>query len=173
VRRWACCCCVNFDCFWRFCTGHHFRYILRSKPAHADVPSHSYSEKCLHLRPVLTDGWTALHFVAREGHTAVATPLISAGASLSAATEDGWTSLMLASIEGHADIVDALIAVGAPVHATDRYGESAISCASLAVSGRKLSPSLDCIRTGAPPFTVSPPLTSFSLAQSCEQRRAF
>ena len=30
----------------------------------------------------------------------MAMPLISAGASLSAATEDGWTSLMLASIEG-------------------------------------------------------------------------
>ena len=47
------------------------------------------------------DGWTPLHFAARNGYKAVIRLLIDGGADISAAEKDGWTPLHVAEQNGH------------------------------------------------------------------------
>ena len=60
-----------------------------------------------------SDGDTALHGAAREGHIEVARALLQAGANARKINEEGRTPLHLASGEGHIEIVRALLEAGA------------------------------------------------------------
>ena len=70
------------------------------------------------------DGWTPLHWAARNGNRDISTYLIVNGAEVKATNEIGWTPLHVAASNGHAEIVQALITAGAEVTATTNGGNS-------------------------------------------------
>jgi hypothetical protein len=57
-----------------------------------------------------SDGWTALHWAAREGQTAALEALLAAGAAVGAADNGGFTPLHVALNRGHAAVFIALFA---------------------------------------------------------------
>lgn len=74
-------------------------------------------------RAVAKDGYTALHYAARSGFSAVCSMLLAAGADVHAATcSMGWTALHRASSEGQVAVMRVLLDAGADVNAMDRRG---------------------------------------------------
>jgi ankyrin repeat protein len=71
-------------------------------------------------------GFTALHFAAQYGSTAVAELLAESGANLETTEPDGVTPLMMAIINGHYDVAGVLVRKGANVDAVDRSGRGAL-----------------------------------------------
>jgi ankyrin repeat protein len=65
-------------------------------------------------------GATPLFDAARSGSPEMVGLLISARASVDAATENGVTPLMIAALEGNTDVIDALVEAGASLHATSK-----------------------------------------------------
>jgi len=59
------------------------------------------------------DGWTPLHFAAKQGHGVVAEMLLDTGAKVDAAGKDGWQPLHLAAYNDNMDVVDVLLGHGA------------------------------------------------------------
>jgi len=59
------------------------------------------------------DGWTALHFVARDGHLGIAKLLLSRGANVDARNVQGWTPLDLAAWNGQETVAKLLLEHGA------------------------------------------------------------
>jgi len=64
-------------------------------------------------KPGSTDSYTALHFAAEHGRTAVAEFLLEHKADPGADAGGGWTALHVAARAGHAETVAALVAGGA------------------------------------------------------------
>ena len=58
-------------------------------------------------------GYTALHVVAQNGHTGIASALLRAGADLAAPTHDGRTALLLACQHSNLSVVQLLLRHGA------------------------------------------------------------
>lgn len=58
-------------------------------------------------------GWTALHYVAKQGYTSLADALIRHGASVHSAKCDGMSPLHLAAINGHTQMTILLLRHGA------------------------------------------------------------
>ena len=83
------------------------------------------------------DGMTALHWAAERGHTAVAEPLISAAADVSAKTRIGsYTPLHLAARGGHGSMVHLLLEAGSdPAVATTNSGVTPLHLAAAAIGG--------------------------------------
>jgi ankyrin repeat protein len=67
-------------------------------------------------------GWTPLYWAAWNGHTAVVTALLGAGAALDKIDEVGRTPLHNAAQNGHTAVVTALLAAGAAVDVKDPVG---------------------------------------------------
>ena len=67
------------------------------------------------------DGYTALIWASKNGHTKIAQKLVDNGANVNAATKfDKYTSLIDASLAGNFKIVQILIEKGANVNATTK-----------------------------------------------------
>ncbi len=66
------------------------------------------------------DGWTALHFAAREGQTETALAFIKAGADIEAKDNNGWTPLHYATGQVKIKTALALIKAGANIEARDK-----------------------------------------------------
>ncbi|MFP5378706.1 MAG: ankyrin repeat domain-containing protein [Vicinamibacteria bacterium] len=82
-------------------------------PAAADVPGVTRAFRFVELIDK-QGGLTALHLAARQGHTASARALLSAGADVNQASPaDGMTALLIASINGHFDLAAELLERGA------------------------------------------------------------
>ena len=80
------------------------------------------------------DGYTALIWASRNGHTKIAQILVDNGANVNAATKfDQYTSLIDASLIGNFKIVQILIENGANVNATTkvRYSKNLLKVANL------------------------------------------
>ena len=101
---------------------HHFaregdlefvRAILEKHPSLVDAPEPLPPGR----KPVSTDRFSALHWAARFGHTAIADYLIRRGANVNADAGGGWTPLHLAAQRGHLETVKQLVAHGANVRA--------------------------------------------------------
>ncbi len=71
------------------------------------------------------NGWTALMWVAMNGHTEIVNVLIKAGAEVNAKNKNGWTALIAAANKGHAGTANALIEAGAD-DLTDNNGKTAL-----------------------------------------------
>ena len=70
----------------------------------------------------LWNGWTPLHFAARNGEPAVVQALLAAGADPNARTKDKLTSLHAAArYNENPLVVEALLAAGADPNARDKY----------------------------------------------------
>lgn len=74
------------------------------------------------------DNFTALHFAARSGHTAVVQALIDSyqPMDINCRTKSSWSPLMCAADRGHMDVVALLVKFGAAIHITNSDGKSAI-----------------------------------------------
>jgi ankyrin repeat protein len=75
-------------------------------------------------------GWSALHWAAQLGETAIVGALIAAGAPLEACADGVGTPLMVAAENAHPDVVGALLAAGSVVGATDQEGWCALTIAA-------------------------------------------
>jgi ankyrin repeat protein len=72
------------------------------------------------------DGWTALGYAVRYGHSAVVALLLDRGADVEKSNRRGTRPLWVAALRGDADVVRALIAAGADLnvqalHVAARY----------------------------------------------------
>lgn len=74
----------------------------------------------------------ALSMAARQGHAALVTILLDAGADPDAADAEGWTPLRAAAWGGHAAAVNVLLQRGAQVDACDAEGRTALRAAAWA-----------------------------------------
>jgi len=73
------------------------------------------------------NGYTALHYAARNGHHEACKMLLAAGANVNATTKSGGvTSLMRASMMGHEKIVQLLIKYKADTRVCDNDGNTAL-----------------------------------------------
>jgi len=75
-------------------------------------------------RPPRAGAMTALHYAAREGHTAVVTLLLANGARIEEPEANGVRPLLLAILNDRADTARFLIEHGADVNADDWYGRT-------------------------------------------------
>jgi ankyrin repeat protein len=75
-------------------------------------------------RPARAGQMTALHYAAREGHTAVAEALLKHGAHIDEPEANGVRPLLLAIQNDHAETARFLIEHGADVNADDWYGRT-------------------------------------------------
>ena len=63
-------------------------------------------------------GVTPVYIAAQEGHKAIVSALLAAGADKNAAIKDGATPLFVAAQQGHEAAVSALLAADADMNAT-------------------------------------------------------
>ena len=101
------------------------------------------------IHAVDSNGWTACHIAAKEGHVEVLRRLVLAGADVNRATTDklGHRPLTVAADYGNAAAIDYLVSAGAVVDLTDAKGFTALHCASRYSMGVKAVQCL--IRAGA------------------------
>ena len=97
-----------------------------------NLVEHMVETQGVHPETVTVGGWTALHWAARQGHTATVETLLRVGASTRAITIlDGWNALHLAAKEGHFVIV-MLIVSEVDINATDLQQRTALYLATWA-----------------------------------------
>lgn len=72
------------------------------------------------------NGWSLLHYAARDDHPIVVEKLIEAGADVNAQKGDGWTPLMLAAYNNNSDVVKILINAGAEINAQGEHKRTAL-----------------------------------------------
>jgi len=82
-----------------------------------------------------SEGWTALHWAARQSNVAALQALLAAGAAVEAATNRGCTPLHLAAKKGHVLAVQALLAAGANIEATNNFGRTPLHVAAQSGAG--------------------------------------
>jgi ankyrin repeat protein len=87
----------------------HLKAVLDAHPRLVNSPERFRQPR----KPVSSDGYSPLHWAAREGRFDVAAYLISRGADVNAADGAGWTPLHLAAREGHLVVVRVLVEHGA------------------------------------------------------------
>lgn len=81
------------------------------------------------VRRVGKEGWTALHWAARNGDLRLMEVLVGSGADIMAANDKGSTPLHLAAWQGHVQAVIWLIRAGANLQVRDRSGRSPMDLA--------------------------------------------
>ena len=79
--------------------------------------------------PADSEGWTALHLAAEQGHAECLQQLVSAGANIEVADSGGCTALHLASEYGYAKCLRALLSAGASIEAANSEGFTALDLA--------------------------------------------
>jgi ankyrin repeat protein len=84
---------------------------------------------CVDLNAQDSQGWTALHYAAAEGHSSAVCALAQRRAHLAISTIDGETPLVLAVVYGHIDAVCELVDAGADVNYFDPNGPSPLVAA--------------------------------------------
>ena len=68
------------------------------------------------MNHVDSNGLTALHWAALNGHLEVVKLLVESGADVDHVSEKGWTALHCAAYNGHLEVVKLLVESGADVH---------------------------------------------------------
>ena len=78
------------------------------------------------------NGWTALMYASRDGHTEIVELLLRVeGIDFNAKDKNGYTALMSASYNGHTEIVELLLRVeGIDVNTKDKDGDTALRLAA-------------------------------------------
>lgn len=76
------------------------------------------------MRPFQPGGMSALHFAARDGHTAAAAALLNAGAEIDAVEANGITPLLMAISNNRVDTARMLLERSAAINIQDWYGRS-------------------------------------------------
>ncbi|KAI9767544.1 MAG: hypothetical protein M1840_005581 [Geoglossum simile] len=76
------------------------------------------------------DGWTALHWAAREGHDAVALLLVGQGAETDTKNCYEKTALHLAASVGHIAVMQVLVEAGANIDAVDKHNYNVLNAAA-------------------------------------------
>lgn len=79
------------------------------------------------------NGLSLLHLASRDGHAAVASALVEAGARLDAEDIAGDTPLHYAVAAEHVDVVDVLVAAGADPSHANRAGQRPVDLGSVRV----------------------------------------
>jgi len=81
------------------------------------------------VNSVDSDGWTALMYAARNGHSDYIENLYKMGADLNFKNKEGFTPLMEAVIYGNFNSVQKLVELGADITVEDNEGKTAIDLA--------------------------------------------
>ena len=89
------------------------------------------ASKSINLEHKELNGRTALIAAAENGHEAMVSLLLSAGAKTDAANIHGWTALSLATHNRHAEVLKMLVRAGADVKMQDSDGRTALDLARL------------------------------------------
>lgn len=77
------------------------------------------------------DGWTALHWSARDNYIGSAHVLADAGANINSVSSAGYTPLIVAAYRSHIEFVNWLLRRGADISPVDQDGDSVLLvCAS-------------------------------------------
>lgn len=76
------------------------------------------------------NGWTALHFAALNGNSAVTDLLLLHEAEIEAETSLKFTPLIIACQKGHKEIVQKLITSGADINSADLYNNTSLHYAA-------------------------------------------
>ena len=98
--------------------------------------------------PPITNGETALHLVARNGHAGCLRQLIENGVNLNATNNNGETALDLACRKGHKAIAKVLRAAGGIKAALDRTDTDTFKVWSDSQRSRRLRDFRDAARIG-------------------------
>ena len=104
---------------------------LKRAAVHGDIP---VVRRLLSLYPSLATakddlGWSALHFAAQQGQTAVVKELLHHTADTQVTTPDRATPLILAASRGHTATVEYLLSQSAYVNWQDIHGKTALTSA--------------------------------------------
>jgi ankyrin repeat protein len=91
----------------------HLKAILDRHPELVNSPEQFRQPH----KPLSTDGYTPLHWAARDGGEEVAAYLIRRGADVNARADQEWRPLHLAAEQGHLALVKLLVEHGADVGA--------------------------------------------------------
>lgn len=98
-------------------------------------------------KAVASNGWTALHIAAENGHLEVTNCLLEAGADEKAVASNGWTALHIAAQNGHLKVANRLLQAGADAKAVASNGVTALYLAAgnghLKVTNRLLEAGAD------------------------------
>ncbi|XP_047100046.1 poly [ADP-ribose] polymerase tankyrase-1-like [Schistocerca piceifrons] len=78
-----------------------------------------------------SDGWTALHWVARNGQVEMAKCLLAAGADVEARGQWKWTALFWAARQGQVEVAKALLSAGADLEARDIWQNTPLFLAAM------------------------------------------
>ncbi len=92
------------------------------------------------------DGWTALMWAARNGHTEIAELLLKHGAEVNAKNNDGETAFIYAVLRVNVDVAELLLRQGADINAKDCGGKTALH---LAAEGGNVEAAQFLMRHGA------------------------
>lgn len=76
-------------------------------------------------------GWTPLMFAARNGHAAICTELVFAGARLDARDHSGACALHLAALKGSVKTIEALLDLGSSIDPTNKMGQTPLHVAAM------------------------------------------
>ncbi|XP_049943601.1 poly [ADP-ribose] polymerase tankyrase-1-like [Schistocerca serialis cubense] len=77
------------------------------------------------------DGWTALHWAARNGQAEMAKCLLAAGADVEARGQWEWTALFWAARQGQVEAAKALLSAGADLEARDIWQNTPLFLAAM------------------------------------------
>ena len=106
-------------------------------------------ERTIELRAAMCDGVTPLFTACEEGHTEVASLLLTNGAAVNQAKGDGITPLYIACYGGHTEVASLLLTNGAAVNQADGDGTTPlfVACQEGSLALVKLLSSYSASRT--------------------------